>query len=140
MLCGAAAAALHARDETAGDAIIEMIGGAIAGYYAAALPDILEPARKNPRHRSTCHSLATLLLVLFAAVEHYRQNLRERAKAAHEASGLSALREDRVVTALLEIICRLVAGALACAQAGYASHLIMDGNTPASLPLICRGF
>ncbi len=34
------------------------------------------------------------------------------------------------------LICRIVAGAMAGAAAGYASHLLLDAATPRGLPLL----
>lgn len=136
---GAAYAGYHARNETAGDALLEAVGGAIAGYYASALPDILEPAKNNPRHRSVCHSCMALLLVALAAVDHERQQLRSKAGSAHLAAESAPTGFDAFLQSVLEMFYRIAAGALAGAQAGYLSHLAMDGNTPASLPFICRG-
>lgn len=37
---------------------------------------------------------------------------------------------------LLELLCRLLAGAAAGVLGGYGSHLVLDSLTPQSLPLI----
>ena len=140
MTVGAAFAGFHARDETLGDALVEIFGGGCAGWLAGALPDILEPAYRNPRHRSVCHSSAVLVATMMAVLEQEREQLRERARHAHEARLGTMNLGDVIILLLIEIAYRFLAGALAGLQAGYVSHLVLDAGTKASLPLVCRGF
>lgn len=137
---GASYSAYIARDQEPADILLEMIGGGIAGFVAATLPDVLEPAKNNPRHRSVCHSCLALLVVVFLVIERQRHVLREQAQLARDQAKSTDPGGDRTLLVLKQVAYRLAAGGLAGAQAGYASHLILDAVTPDSLPLLCRGF
>ncbi|MCW8966528.1 MAG: metal-dependent hydrolase [Candidatus Pacearchaeota archaeon] len=76
----------------------------------AKLPDILEPAI-HPHHRQFFHSIAFLALLGYGLKKAYEWQPEERGSR----------------------ILRYVA---LCAGAGYISHLVLDGLTPRSLPLI----
>jgi hypothetical protein len=39
--------------------------------------------------------------------------------------------------ALLDVLCRILAGVAVGLPGGYASHLVLDACTPAMLPIIC---
>lgn len=140
MTAGAVAAAYHARQETVGDLLMEVLGGGCAGWLAGALPDILEPAYRNPRHRSVCHSSFLLVATAMMALERERERLRQRARELHESRQTATNLLEVAALFLLEIAYRFLAGALAGLQAGYVSHLALDAGTKASLPLLCRGF
>ena len=140
MTAGAVASAYHARGETLGDALVEVLGGRCAGWLAGALPDILEPAYRNPRHRSLCYSSVVLVTTAMMVLEREREQLRQRARELHDARQTATNLIDVAVLFLLEIAYRFLAGALAGLQAGYVSHLALDAGTKASLPLLCRGF
>lgn len=55
-------------------------------------------------------------------------------RAALRASATTPL--QRLWQAVLEILCRLGAGALAGLLGGYGSHVALDALTPAGLPLL----
>jgi hypothetical protein len=65
-----------------------------------------------------------------------------QAQLRAEASRRASLRQPAVTSferfwqVLVEILCRLGAGALAGLLAGYGSHVALDAFTPASLPLL----
>lgn len=82
------------------------------GSLAAKLPDILEPAT-NPHHRQFCHSLLVLGAVGYGFKRVYEWEPKDD----------------------MESFLRVLALA---ATAGYISHLLLDGITPRSLPLIGR--
>ena len=86
-----------------GEALLSVIGGAVAGVA----PDILEPAT-NPNHRSLFHSGATLALLT--------QGSRKVLKNTQFTESQKAI--------LLSL------------SAAYASHLVTDGTTPKSIPLL----
>lgn len=140
MTAGAAFAAYHARGETFGDALVEIAGGGCAGWLAGALPDVLEPAYRNPRHRSVCHSSVVLVTTAMAVLEREREQFRARAHQAHDARQIATNLADALILLLIELVYRFLAGTLAGLQAGYVSHLVLDARTRASLPLLCRGF
>lgn len=76
----------------------------------AKLPDIIEPAI-HPHHRQFFHSIAFLALLGAGLKKTYEWQPEKRG--------------DRIL--------RYVA---LCAGAGYISHLLLDGFTPRSLPLV----
>jgi len=132
---GVAAFCLALRDGN-GSPVVESIGGAIGGYVGGKLPDLLEPSRGNPRHRSHCHSWAALGLNAGAAakwLEEIQPDLRVRAHQHKErsarADGWPGAAWHWVLHALIMLASGLVAGLMA----GVASHLVMDAGTRAGL-------
>jgi len=81
------------------------------GVTFAKLPDLLEPALNNPHHRQFCHSLIVLAAIGYGIKKAYEWRPSD--------SG------DRFLRALA-----------LCAGVGYMSHLLLDGFTPRSLPLV----
>ena len=92
--------------ETVHDLFLAVTIGAISGR----LPDMLEPALRNPHHRQFFHSF----LVLVAVVKRFYE--------WKPGDNLEAL----------------VRGVLLFAGAGYVSHLLLDAATPRSLSVIGR--
>jgi inner membrane protein len=84
------------------------IGGAV-GACGATLPDLLEPAT-HPGHRSVCHSVTAVAAL---------------------AVGLKKLNENTNVRPEVKALTNI-------AGAGYLSHLLMDGQTPAGLPIFMK--
>jgi membrane-bound metal-dependent hydrolase YbcI (DUF457 family) len=90
-----------------------LLAAPIVGTFFGKLPDILEPAFKNPHHRQFFHSLAFVGMVGYGTKKVYDWNPEDN----------------------LEKAIRLL---LLCASAGYLSHLVLDAATPRSLPLVGR--
>ena len=83
------------------------IGFGFLGGLVGLLPDILEPAN-NPNHRGTCHSVATGIgLILLINNIKNNQNMSAESK---------------------EVWISIISA--------YGSHLVLDAQTPKSLPLI----
>jgi inner membrane protein len=80
--------------------------GAGIGAVGGILPDILEPAT-DPNHRKSFHSVAALYCLGFGLYKTYNGNLSIDAK--HTITGASL---------------------------AYASHLLLDAETPMGLPVI----
>lgn len=80
------------------------------GVAFAKLPDILEPAT-NPHHRQFCHSLVVLAAIGYGVKKVYDWKPQGRTGEFWRVMAL-------------------------CAGVGYISHLVLDGLTPRSLPLI----
>ena len=80
--------------------------GAIGGFAASTLPDILEPAT-NPNHRKFFHSLTFAGLMLYGNHKLKNSQLPEELKQAFNALSI-----------------------------GYGLHLGADLTTPKSLPII----
>lgn len=82
------------------------LGGGVAGAVGAMLPDLLEPAN-CPRHRSLFHSVATGALICKGMRKLSESSMPEEQKQVVVAVGIA-----------------------------YLSHLAMDADTPAGLPVI----
>ncbi len=80
------------------------------GTIFAKLPDILEPAT-NPHHRQFCHSLVVLASVGISVKQAFDWKPEDSVGEFWRAIAL-------------------------CAGAAYISHLLLDGITPRSLPLV----
>lgn len=113
------------------------IGGGIVG---GKLPDVLEPALNDPRHRAVAHSWAVGLLCwgvgkkLVAIAEHCKAEA-EQARQRWLASG-----KTDWMAFLQWVVGLAVFGFLWALTGGYGSHLALDSNTPAGLPLLAKGF
>ncbi len=135
---GGTAAFLLARDQGAPFQLVEALGGVIGGAWGGRLPDLIEPAL-HPGHRSAAHALvpagltgATVAPRLRRAQQPVRQ-WADRWRARRDAA-TSTL--EQLLWWLAEMACRLAAGAIPGAAAGYASHLLLDAGTPMGLPLL----
>ena len=137
-VAGGTAAFLLARDLDPPLQLVEVLGGVIGGAWGGRLPDLIEPAL-HPGHRSVAHALvpggmagATVAPRLRRAQQPVRQ-WAERCRAGRYAA-TSTL--EQLLWWLAEMACRLLAGAIPGAAAGYVSHLLLDAGTPMGLPLI----
>ena len=93
--------------ETVHDPFLAAAIGAVSGR----LPDILEPALRNPHHRQFFHSVVVLVAVGYGLKRVYEWKPEDNLEA-------------------------LVRGVLLFAGAGYVSHLLLDAATARSLPII----
>lgn len=93
--------------ETARDPLLAAAVGAVSGR----LPDILEPALRNPHHRQFFHSVVVLIAAGYGLKKVYEWKPEDN----------------------LEAYVRVV---LLFAGAGYVSHLLLDAATARSLPII----
>lgn len=87
----------------------ELLFSAVVGIVGGAAPDAIEPA-ENPHHRQFAHSFVAGGLLL---------------RLANSQCGIG--------NGSLEQFQKIL---LAAGIAGYVSHLIADGLTPRSLPII----
>ena len=81
-----------------------------AGTLFGKLPDILEPALKNPHHRQFCHSVTVLVALGYGLKKAYEWKPKDDVGKVSRCFVL-------------------------CAGAGYLSHLLLDATTSRSLPL-----
>jgi len=137
-LAGGGYALARARQQRPEHLLLEVIGGLVAGNVGARLPDVFDPPL-HPRHRSIAHGIVPVAVVGNAAVralDGWQTRLRAAAdrRAARRAAATTPL--QRLWQALLEVLCRLGAGALAGLLGGYGSHIALDAFTPAGLPLL----
>jgi membrane-bound metal-dependent hydrolase YbcI (DUF457 family) len=136
-IAGGAYAYHRARYQPPAHALIETLGGVLAGVAGARLPDIFDPPL-HPGHRSIAHGLVPVAAAGRAgvmALDRWQACLRADAdrRAALRQAAVTPL--DRLWHAIVELLCRLGAGALAGLLAGYGSHVALDAFTLASIPL-----
>ena len=118
----------------------ETASGGIGGVWGSRIPDSLEPATRGPNHRAFAHSLVAGASSVIAARAHARQGQAFcRARAAQAVSG--ALEHapgcpTRLWLQLVGFFFTILAGLLAGVAAGFISHLVLDGLTPAGLPFL----
>ena len=135
---GVGAAAYCARQQPLGHAIVEAIGGGLAGNLGARLPDFIDPPT-SPRHRSIGHGMVPCGAAGHAAMSSFaglQTKLRAEAARRAELQRTTTSTAEQLWHLLLELLCRLGAGAIPGFVAGYGSHVALDFCTPASLPLI----
>lgn len=137
-LAGGAFALGKAQQQRPEHLLLEVLGGLGTGSLGARLPDVFDPPTR-PRHRSVAHGIVPVAVVGTAAVrglDGVQARLRAEAnrRAALRASAITPL--QHLWHAIIEVLCRLGAGALAGLLAGYGSHIALDALTPAGLPLV----
>lgn len=137
-LAGGGFALAKAQQQRPEHLLLEVLGGLVVGNLGARLPDVFDPPT-HPGHRSLAHGIAPVAAVGRAAVrglDGAQVRLRAEAdrRAALPASATTPLQS--LWQAVLEILCRLGAGALAGLLGGYGSHVALDAFTPAGLPLL----
>lgn len=137
-LTGGGFALAKAQQQRPEHLLLELLGGLVAGNLGARLPDEFDPPT-HPGHRSLAHGIAPVAAVGRAAVRGLDgAQLRLRAEADRRAAlrASATTRLQRLWQAVLEILCRLGAGALAGLLGGYGSHVALDALTPAGLRLL----
>jgi membrane-bound metal-dependent hydrolase YbcI (DUF457 family) len=135
-VAGGGAAILGAKNESPLAAVVEFAGGLWGGNLGGRAPDILEPAI-CPRHRSLAHSWAAVFATVGVALGEAQAKCRTwAAECAAKSQDPTRSPLEQLFFALAELFWRFVAGALVGFRAGYVSHLALDCQTPASLPLL----
>lgn len=135
---GGGYAAYRAREQEPWQLITETLGGIGGGVVGGNLPDSFEPAL-GWNHRRAAHSVAAGLGLAIAAqqVESWAAQLRKLAVGHLLVAGSTlADEQDRRRAWVLAILCLLLAGFLNGLLSGYLSHLVLDGFTPAGLPIV----
>ncbi len=132
--------------------ILHVLGGALGGAVGGRLPDLIEPAI-HPNHRGPAHSLLAASgaggIALLDLVREFEDRCRQAAitcraqrvaaqDAARETHGLRGVVHAVHASALLvlELWLATLAGVPIGLAAGYVSHLLADGLTPKSIPLL----
>lgn len=135
---GSLAAAYKAHGQKRHHTMIEIAGGAAAGYLGARLPDIIDPPT-SPNHRGIGHGALTATgagVGIASIIDECQAWLRAgademRCKAESEEN--PALKASYQIA---EYLLRALAGAIAGFVLGYGSHLFLDGFSPSGLPLL----
>ena len=130
-----AAAALTLAPQDWRAALLEALGGAVGGLLGGSAPDVFDPPT-SPRHRSVGHGVFTSGAALVWCV---RRLPRAQAALRQPRSSPRALVGEpfagpRGASGPFDPIGHFLAGVAAGFVAGYASHLLLDGMTPAGLP------
>lgn len=126
-----------ARNQSPWAMLYETVGGIAGGAPGGACPDWFDTP-DNPNHRSFAHG-GVAVVGLACAVKNM-ENVQSYFRT--QANLYAFLKQTAVSPALsvwygfLEILMRVIAGAIAGFVAGYTSHIILDFATPRSLPLI----
>jgi len=130
-----AAAALALAPQNGKAALLEALGGAIGGLLGGSAPDVFDPPT-SPRHRSFGHGVLTAgaaLLWCARRVPQLQAALRQPRPPSRAFVG-EPFAGPRGASGPFDPIGHFLAGAAAGFVAGYASHLVLDGMTPAGLP------
>jgi hypothetical protein len=69
-------------------------------------------------------------------MDEWQRALRERAEEQVELRDSADTTLANIWHGILELVFRLLAGAVVGFPTGYASHLLLDATTPKCLPLI----
>jgi len=118
--------------------LTEVIWGALGGLLGAALPDMLEPA-DTPRHRGGAHSVLAGLTAIWINQQARRlrgQWLEEAETCRHMARQYPSWSAETRYWRDREARLRSASGFVAGVSPGYLSHLLLDSQTPAGIPLV----
>lgn len=133
--------AIRSADQDPWKRIVEGVGHSLGGYVGARAPDVLEPAT-SPCHRDVGHSAAVGAALVAGAWKGvpvwegwFRAKADELAAARVEGDASSM---KRIAFAILEGLCRMLAGFALGFAVGYGSHLALDMMTPEGIPLLAR--
>lgn len=133
---GGAVAALMAHGLPPEYFLAEVLGGVASAGLAGLLPDVLEPA-VTPMHRGIAHSVTTLGLLTQIPAFQAREHCRAQATAYRmQAAALPVGCAERARAERQAWWWHVAAGACIAAPVGYAAHLLLDAQTPRSLPLM----
>lgn len=137
-VAGGGYAAVQARQLDGRQWLFEVLGGIGGGVLGGKLPDMIDPPT-SPRHRSIGHGV----IPVTGMTKWVSKNLgaiQEKCRSAATSYETRARQETDQFKAfvfnILAVLLRFLAGAVAGVVAGYLSHIVVDGFTPMSLPLI----
>lgn len=137
-LAGGCAALILSDGQSTPNQIAECVGGAVAGCIFGRVPDWLDPPR-SPNHRSLAHGVApgtTLMGAYVSQLDSIQSFFRSHADRQDALAKQAQTTLSELWHYFLELLCRFLAGAAAGVLGGYGSHLLLDGFSPQSLPLI----
>lgn len=103
-------------------------GGAIGGWLGGLMPDIIDPSKNGPNHRSLGHGIIPVSLICSIGFEKFL-SLRDHLK---DKSDRARFDDDLSTSLLLEALIGAMDGFIA----GYLAHLALDARTPKGLPII----
>ena len=141
ILLGGTFAAIRSDSPESNRPFLEILGGGLGGHVGGRLPDLIEPAC-HPGHRAMAHALVPvggLGALVGKKLEDAQGYCRLKAR---EAASVASSTDEPIVRLLwlgFQLFWDLAAGFVAGLVAGYGSHLLLDGFTPAGLPLLGMG-
>lgn len=120
--------------------VLGVLGGRLAGNPGARLADVFDPPL-HPGHRNLGHAVVPVVAAGRAAVDAldgWQTQLWAEAGCRAARRPSAGTPPERPWHSLVDLLCRIGAGALAGSPAGIGSHVVLDANafTPASLPLL----
>ena len=119
------------------DALIEAIGGGLAGTAGGRIPDCIDPPI-HPNHRGVGHAVITsggTCTAILASIPKWQRELRRCSLELRESRAVETSFLGKTILLTLELMCLLVSGGLVGLPAGHASHLLCDAGTAKGLPL-----
>jgi hypothetical protein len=138
VLSGTVAAAWCAHHAAVSNIAVEVVAGAVGGAIGGLLPDIIEPAT-SPAHRNLAHSAAALAAISLIRTAELQAHCREQAALFDRLTiGLGSSSPQRQAAEWNALFWRFLAGLLIGSVVGYASHILLDGQTPAGIPIVGR--
>ena len=135
---GGGAALVKSAGQPAGCLALKTAGGVLAVIGLGMLPDVIEPA-VHPDHRSLIHEEAPAVVLGSLATQYFdsrQASLRALVEQQVSLEMQSHSQLTQLWHAFLELLFRLLAGAVAGRLGGYGSYLALDAFTPRILPLI----
>ena len=129
---------------------LQIVGSGAGGYFGGRLPDVIEPAT-TPNHRGPAHSfVGTGFLVRLAGnldrwedgwrdqAEYHGESRRREWSQFQTASAWEAVQHliKSGLHGLAELFFALLSGIPIGVVAGYVSHVVADGFTPKSVPIV----
>lgn len=140
LIAGGTAGLIRGQDQPKLVLLLETLGGAWGGWIGGQIPDWLEPAKGNPRHRGLCHSEIAVMGVLQLgkkAVRGWEGFFRDTAGRLEEEA---RQHPDQVLHSVFRLLiagsCRIFAGFLAGLVAGFVSHILLDAATSTSIGIL----
>ncbi len=120
------------------DRFLEGVGGGLGAVGGSLFPDAVD-VPDSPNHRGIAHGALPLAGLAYVGVKNLRgaqDYLRTQADrfallCRSEADPLLSL-----IYGLIEVILRVLAGAVVGFAVGYASHVALDLTTPRSVPVV----
>lgn len=135
---GGAFAYYCARGQEPQAVLLETMSGALTGSIIGVVPDRIDPPN-SPRHRSAGHGVVPVAIGTTAYLKNldsWQNSLRSIAQEHTISRSQTDSFWSQLWHLLVEILCRIAAGALAGIAGGYISHLALDATTPMGLPIL----
>ena len=141
-LVGGAAALVCAQNQPPLLALVEVLGGYLAGQSAGTWPDVVEPGLSS-HHRDVFHALAPTAFgatLAFQQTISIQSSLRTQAQLCFQHAASIDNGPQQFLNVTVGVVLQMLAGAVPAIPAGYLSHVALDAATPRGIPLLVRRF